>query len=180
MRSSILAAALCAAFVAAQEVPQPAAPTPQHEWLHQLVGEWTVKTEATMVHGAEPMRMESTESVRSIGGLWVVGEGKADFQGQPFTSLMTLGFDPARGVFVGTWVDTMQTHLWTYRGTLDDAKKTLTLEAEGPSGTDPTKMALYRDAITVESKDVNRLEASVRGDDGSWTTFMKAEYRRVR
>lgn len=177
-----LCAAVCAAFAYAQEpeVPAPAARTPEHEWLQQLVGEWNVTTEATMAPGAEPMRWESTESVRSIGGLWVVGEGKCEFEGMPFTSIMTIGFDPKAGRFVGSWIDTMQSHLWVYRGSLDAEKKTLTLEAEGPSSMDPTKNAQYRDAITVEGPDHKRLESSILGDDGAWVTFMRAEYRRAR
>ena len=84
------------AAVAEQDgsLPAPAAPTDQHEWLQQLVGEWEVSSKMSMGPDAEATTMQSTESVRSIGGLWTLGEGRADFGGRPFTSIMTLGYDP--------------------------------------------------------------------------------------
>ena len=160
------------------DMPAPAPRVEQHAWLQQLVGEWTMKAEATMGPGTEPMLMESTESVRSIGGLWVVGEGQASFDGTPFTSLLTLGYDPAQRAFVGTWVDTMQAHMWTYVGKLDDSKKVLTLAAEGPSFDDPTRTSKYRDAIEIVGPDHRVLTSSVQRPDGQWTTFMRADYRR--
>jgi hypothetical protein len=177
MKTFALALLLALAASPVQEMPQ-SQKVDQHAWLQQLVGEWTATAEATMAPGAEPMKMESTESVRSIGGLWIVAEGKGDLAGTPVTTLLTLGYDPDKKTFVGTWIDSMQTHLWTYTGTLDDAKKVLTLEAEGPSFDDPTKTAKYRDVITLESPDVKKLASSMLGADGKWTTFLKAEYRR--
>lgn len=177
MKTAMLAAVLLSAVAAAQ-VPEPARPLEQHRWLQQLVGEWNVTMAASMGPGTEPMQMESTESCRAVGQTWVVGEGKANLGGTMFTSMMTLGYDPAKQAFVGTWIDTMQTHLWVYRGTLDDAGKVLTLEAEGPRHDDPTRPAKYRDAIEIVGPDHKRLTSSMLGDDGKWVTFMTADYRR--
>lgn len=173
-------AVLALGALAVQEVVQvPEAPvSEEHRWLAQLVGEWDCKIEATMAPGAEPMLMESTESVRSVGGLWILAEGKADFGGMPFTSFLTLGYDLQEGAYVGTWIDTMQTHLWVYRGQLDESRKVLTLEAEGPSMEDPARKAKYRDSIEIAGPDHKILRSSMLGPDGEWTTFMKAEYRR--
>lgn len=150
----------------------------QHEWLQQLVGEWSVTSEATMVPGAEPMRVEATESVRSIGDLWVVAEGEAEIQGMPVASVLTLGYDPDQKAFVGTWIDSMQTHMWTYVGQLDGGKRVLTLETEGPSFGDPGEDARYREQLEVLGPDRRTFTSSVQGADGEWTTFMRAEYRR--
>jgi hypothetical protein len=178
MKVVTVVAVLAAGAVFQQDVPMPAKPGAQHEWLQQLVGQWSVTCEASMGPGTEPMMIESTETVRSIGGLWIQGEGSAVFDGKPFTSILTLGYDPRQKAFVGTWIDTMQTHLWTYRGSLDDAKKVLTLEAEGPAFDDPNKNSKYRDVIEVVGKDHRRLSSSVQGEDGQWTTFMRADYHR--
>jgi hypothetical protein len=180
VKSIVLVALLfagTAGIVAVQDMSPPA-PLDQHAWLQQLVGEWTVTAEATMAPGEEPMRMESTESVRSIGGLWVVGEGRATFNDTPFTSILTLGYDPARKVFVGTWIDTMQARMWIYTGTLDEDKRVLTLATEGPSFGDPDLSANYRDTIEIKGPDHKLLTSSVQQADGTWTTFMRAEYRR--
>jgi hypothetical protein len=159
-------------------MPQPTAQLPEHEWLQQLVGEWTATSEMSMGPGTEPMTMESTESVRSLGGLWILGEGSASFNGMCFTSILTLGYDAQESRFVGTWIDTMQTHMWTYTGSLDAAKRVLTLSAEGPAFGDPSKLAEYRDAIELVSPDHKVLTSSILGDDGQWTTFMRADYER--
>ena len=92
----------------AQEAMQPTKKLEQHEWLAQLVGEWNVST--ILEPGGDSTTWESKESIRSIGGLWIVAEGTADNDGQPFTSLMTLGYDPNKGAFVGTWIDTIADH----------------------------------------------------------------------
>ena len=169
---------LTAGLVVTQDMPAPAKPTDQHKWLHQLVGDWDVTIEAMGEAGGEGQKMESSESVRKLGELWVIGEGKATFGGTEFRSMITLGFDPAEKAFVGSWIDTVQTHMWTYRGKLDEQKKVLTLEAKGPSFTNPGTMADYRDVIEMKSPDHRTLTSSVRGEDGEWVTFMRADYRR--
>jgi hypothetical protein len=178
---ALLSCAACHSTPHAPTLPfEAAAASPEHEWLRQLVGEWRVTSEASMGADQPAMKIESTESVRAIGALWVLSEGSARMDGQPFTSLLTLGYDPVQGCFVGTWVDTLQTHLWIYRGTLDRERNTLTLEARGPGFDDPAQSALYRDVIEVVDRDHKRLISSVQGPDGAWTEFLRAESTRVK
>ncbi len=159
---------------------EPAATTAEHQWLQQLVGTWKVDTEMSMGPDQPPMKMESTENVRSLGGLWVVAEGSANMDGARFASVMTVGYDPTKQHFVGTWVDTMQTHLWTYRGSLDESRTKLTLEAEGPSFEDPNTLTTYRDQVELVDANHKRLTSSVKNADGTWTQFMEANYERVK
>jgi hypothetical protein len=49
------------------------------------------------------------------------------------TTMMTLGYDPHRKRYVGTWIGSMMTHLWVYGCELDASERVLTLNAEGPS-----------------------------------------------
>jgi hypothetical protein len=49
---------------------------------------------------------------------------------------------------------------------------------EGPSFTNPKKMAKFQDIITIKSKDHRMLTSRVQGDDGKWTQFMTVHYRR--
>lgn len=81
--------------------------------------------------------------------------------------MVAVGYDPAQQHFVGSWVDTMQTHLWILKGALSEARKTLTLEAQGPSSTDPSTMATYRDQIELVDANHKRLVPSVQNPDGS-------------
>ena len=174
---AFLVAILCGAL-APQEVPESAPPRAEHAWLQQLVGDWVATFEATMEPGAAPMQMETTETVRAIGKLWIQAEGSASMGGAPFTSIQTLGYDPGQEAFVGSWIDSMQTHLWIYRGQLDESRRVLSLETEGPSFDDPTRTASYRDVIELKDSDHRLLTSAVKAEDGTWTVFLRAEYRR--
>ncbi len=151
----------------------------EHEWLQKLVGEWTFEAEATMEPGKPPERSTGTENVRSLGGLWILAEGQGDMPGcGPATMLMTLGYDPQKKRYVGTWVGSMMSHLWVYDGALDAAERVLTLDAEGPSMAAEGELAKYRDVIELKSDDHRVLTSHALGDDGEWHRFMTASYRR--
>lgn len=125
-------------------------PQKEHEWLHQLVGDWTAEMHCSMGPDQPPSASKGTESVRSLGGLWTLGEGQGEGpEGKPVTSLMTLGFDPAKGRFVGSFVASMMTMMWTYDGTLSADGKSLVLDTEGPSMTGDGAMAKYQDRKSV-------------------------------
>ena len=181
MRTALASVAALASLAvgtpAPQDMAQAAGPTPQHEWLLQLVGEWVVRSEASMEPGAEPESMDSTQSVRAIGKLWIQMEGHAMVGETPLTTLLTLGYDPDQEAFVGTWIDSMQTHLWTYRGRLDEERRTLTLETEGPGFGDPQMTSRYRDRIERTGPDSWVLTSSVELEDGTWTEFLRSEAR---
>jgi hypothetical protein len=109
-------------------------PQAEHRWLQKLVGEWTYEHEASMAPDKPKETFRGTESVRSLGGLWTVGEGTGDMPGGGTSkSVMTLGYDPQRKRFVGTFIASMMTYLWVYEGTLDASRKVLTLDTEGPN-----------------------------------------------
>lgn len=158
------------------------APEPQdgHRWLHRLVGEWRWEMEAAMGPDEAPSKHEGTESVRPLGELWTLGEGSSTMpDGSSATTLMTLGYDPARERFVGTFVGSMMTHLWIYEGSLDGSGEVLTLDAEGPDFTGGDKLLKYQDVIEWVSDDHRILRSRMLGDDGEWRQFMEAHYRRV-
>jgi hypothetical protein len=93
-------------------------------------------------------------------------------------SIITLGYDPAKGKFVGTFIASMMTHLWLYEGSLDASGKVLTLDAEGPSMAGDDGMAKYQDIVTVENDNHWTLSSQMQGPDGQWVKFMTAHYRR--
>ena len=156
-------------------------PQKEHQWLQKLVGDWTFESECVMGPDQPPMKSSGTESVRSLGGLWTLGEGRGEMPGGGIgTTLMTLGYDPARKRFVGTFVGSMMTHLWVYDGALDPDGKVLTLDAEGPSFAGDGKLVKYQDIIEFKSDDHRVLSSQMLGDDGKWHRFMTANYRRSR
>ena len=156
-----------------------ATPQKQHDWLHRLVGEWRFETDAPAQAGRPASKVVGTETVRSLGGLWVLAEGQGEMPGGgPATTLMTLGYDPAKERFVGTWIGSMMAYLWVYDGELDPAGRVLTLNAEGPSMAGDGRMAQYQDMIEFKTDDHRVLTARVKGEDGQWQQFMTMNYRR--
>ena len=152
----------------------------EHGWLARLAGDWTVETEAIMAPGEPAVLNTGTEQVRLLGDLWAVCEGQGEMPGGgTATTLMTLGFDPARGRFVGAFIGSMMTHMWIYDGALDPAGQVLTLEAEGPSFTAQGTMGKYQDAITFEGADQRVMTSKYLADDGEWRLFMTSHYRRA-
>lgn len=151
---------------------QPESPQEQHRWLERLLGEWTYASPS------EP-NFDGTETVKPIGGLWVVGESVSKMpDGQPALMRITLGYHSGKGHFVGTWIGSMMSHMWIYKGTLDSTGQILTLECEGPDSTNPGKVAPYRDIIEFTSNDTRLLRSETPGPDGAWKEFMRLEYRR--
>jgi hypothetical protein len=160
-----------------QESTMQAQPQAEHRWLQRLVGEWSYEGEAAEP-GGETMKSSGKESVRSLGGLWVLGEGDTQMpDGSPATTILTLGYDPQKRRFVGTWVGSMMTNLWVYEGMLDG--DTLTLDCEGPAFESPEKTTKYQDIIELVGDDRRVLRSRAIGEDGEWIEFMRAEYRRT-
>lgn len=152
--------------------------TKEHLWLERLKGDWTYEGEATMEPGAAPMKSVGTENVRSIGGLWALCEGACEMpDGCTGTTLMTLGYDPAKGRFVGTFIASIMTHLWLYEGSLNPEGTALTLDTEGPGFGAEGSMAKYQDTIAFEEDGSRTLTSRALGEDGQWREFMTAHYR---
>jgi hypothetical protein len=159
------------------EAPKPA---PQHELLQRLIGDWTFTATANMGPDKPPAAFSGKETVRGLGEVWILCEAQHDSsEGVPAKTLMTLGFDPQKGKFVGTFIASMMTYLWPYEGALDNSGKVITLESSGPSFADPNALSPYRDTITILSDNERTLTSQMPGPDGQWVEFMKCQYRRV-
>lgn len=156
-------------------------PRKEHEWLQKLVGEWTSEMVASMGPGKPPETFRGTESVRSLGGLWMLCEGRGEMPGgDTSTTLMTLGYDPEKKQYVGTFIGSMMTSMWVYEGSLDAAGKVLTLNTEGPDFSTPGKRSKYRDSIELRSDDHRLLISHMLRDDGQWQEIMTVHYRRTK
>jgi hypothetical protein len=156
-------------------------PQKEHEWLRQLVGEWTYESECAMEPGKPPETFKGSERVRALGGLWVLCEGRCEMPGGgTVTMLMTLGYDPQKQQYQGTWVGSMMTHLWVYSGSLDAEEKVLALDTEGPNCGGDDKLVKQRDVIEIKSGDQRVLTSYKQGEDVEWQPFMTVHYRRIK
>ncbi|HUR53294.1 MAG TPA: DUF1579 domain-containing protein [Gemmataceae bacterium] len=157
-----------------------AEPQKQNKWLEQLVGEWTYESECSMGPDQQTMKSTGSDTVRSLGGMWVLCDGKGEMPGGGCgLTQMTLGYDAAKGRYVGTFIGSMMSNLWVYDGELDATERVLTLYAAGPNMMEPGKTANYKDVIEIHSPDHRTLSSYAQKDDGSWVHFMTAHYRRT-
>lgn len=160
-------------------------PQQEHEWLQKLVGDWVYDGECPAGPDQPPMKFEGTETVRSIGGLWVQGEGRGQMpDGDPATMIITIGYDPHKKRYVGTWIGSMMAYQWVYEGDLDASGKVLTLNSVGPKfGEDGTadwsQMIQYKDVIEFHDDDHRTLSGHFLGEDGQWVQMMATNYRRA-
>jgi hypothetical protein len=162
-----------------EEIPMKVDVQREHRWLQQLVGEWTYEGEASMGPDQPVQKWHGSESVRTVGDVWVLCEGQGEMPGEGTgTTLMTLGYDPQKQRYVGTFIGSMMTYLWVYEGSLDSAEKALTLHAEGPSCAGDGTTAKYRDVIEMVNEEHRTLTSHMLGADGAWTKFMTAHYFR--
>ncbi len=156
-------------------------PQKEHHWLQKFVGDWTYESECCMGPGEPTLTFRGRERARSIGGLWVLCESEGEMPGgDRATMLMTLGFDPQKKRFTGTWVGSMMTTLWVYDGTLSSDETTLTLSADGPSFSGDGTIVKYQDVIEFRGDDHRVLTSRTPDESGNWVVFMTTHYRRVK
>jgi hypothetical protein len=149
----------------------------EHLWLSKLVGDWSFEAECLMGPGQPPVKTTGSQTVRMLGGLWMIGEGEGECpDGSRAKSIITLGYDPEKQRFVGTFIASMMTHLWPYEGTLDG--NVLTLDSEGPSFSGDGTTVKYQDIVERRDHDHWILRSRMPGEDGKWLEFMTAHYRR--
>jgi Protein of unknown function (DUF1579) len=175
-----LAAALLSGtlLVVAEELPKMPPPVKEHEWLQQFTGEWENDVEIFMEPGKPAIKAQGTETIRMIGGFWVVSDGKGEMMGMPFVHMLTLGYDPQQKKYVGTWIDSMSSYLWKYVGSVDETGKKLTLETEGPCPMAPGKLSKFKEVTEFKSKDHRVFTSNMLGDDGKWKTILTVNARR--
>ena len=155
-------------------------PQAEHRWLDQMVGDWVY--EASIRPGPDqPARTtRGKETVRSLGGFWVIAEGAGDTPGgKSYQSVMQIGFDPATGRYRGSWIGSMMPLLWIYDGEMNAAGTMLTLKSRGPSMSGDGVLADYEDIIEMADDGRRLFRSRMRAHDGSWTEFLSAEYRRA-
>jgi hypothetical protein len=155
-------------------------PVAEHQWLQKLVGEWRTESEMTMGPDQPKQKSQGTESVKSLGGLWSLAEGKATMpDGAEMTYYSALGYDVSFKEYRGCWFASVSSHLWKYVGELSADGKTMTLSCEGPNMMKEGETANYRDVITIIDENHRTLTSSGQDEKGAWQEFMKVHYTRV-
>lgn len=160
---------------------QPLVITKEHEWLNRFLGDWSYDQMCPTGVGDEMFRLAGTEHVRSIGGVWIHGEGRATMpDGSPMTTINIVGYDTAKKQYVGAWTGSMMTHMFVYHGWVEPDGRTLVLESTGPCMMDASKQRKYRDITEFVSDDHRAFRSEMLGDDGKWSKMMSMDMHRIR
>lgn len=160
----------------AQEALQ-STPLEEHKWLQKFDGTWTSESKGTMGPDQPEIQCSGTMTCRVLGNFWIMNEWTNEMQGASLIGIQTIGYDPNKKKYVGTWVDNMMNHMWQYEGVVVDRKK-LILEAKGPNFTAPGKEAMFRDSYEFLSDNEIRVTSEMQGEDGKWITFMTGTAKR--
>jgi hypothetical protein len=153
--------------------------TIEHQWLLQLVGEWEFDTECNMGPDQPASKSSGRQSTRALGSLWTIGDMEGPGPGdEPMRSLITIGFDPSRNSFVGSFIASCMTYQWLYTGSLDATHRILTLDAEGPSFSGDGSMAKYQDIIELVDSNTYLFSSQYQDAEGNWFKFMHSKYTR--
>lgn len=183
MRLSMIALVACALAsvgmtATAQEMPELPKPQKEHQWLAQLAGDWEAEMECQMGPGQPPMKAKATQSSKMLGDRWLVATSQGDMMGEPMTSVLTIGYDPTKKTYVGTFYSSCGNEMWTYTGTASADGKKLVLDTEGPNMSTPGKTSKYKETITLVDADHYLFTSEIEGEDGKFVEFMKANYTR--
>lgn len=153
-------------------------PQREHELLTRLVGRWQVEVVMRPDPAKPPVKSSGVETVRMLGGFWSISEFSGTFMDRPFSGVFTLGYDPEMQRYVGTWVDSVSSHLWSYEGAVDSSGRTLTLNSEGPCPSSG-KVMKVRETIEIQGTNQRIMRNETLGEDGRWTPGMTITYRRI-
>lgn len=95
-------------------------PGEHHTKLMRGVGNWTVDSEFASGPG-QMIQSSGTVRVTSVlGGRFVRADFKLDdFMGQPFHGVGYTGYDNGKKKYVGVWMDTMSTGIYSQTGSMD-------------------------------------------------------------
>jgi hypothetical protein len=126
------AATVAAVRTYAQDDWMPTA-TAEHRELQASVGTWE-GTIQTMYPGAPEETQPAKETVTAFGPFWIHSRFESKFMGMDYAGAGYTGFDPEKGIYVGTWCDNMSSNLAMMKGKKDASGK-LVMEWEAPDMT---------------------------------------------
>lgn len=108
-------------------VQEPMKPAKEHRMVMSGVGEWEGSLFMSIPGMDEPMEMPCAESVKAVGEFWTTSEFTGNFGGAEFIGASTMGYDPMKKKFIGTWIDNQNPFMATMEGAWDAEKKAIVM-----------------------------------------------------
>lgn len=162
----------------AQGGPPGAKPTPQHKVLAREAGVWDA-TIRDYSQGPEASESKGVETNTLIGGLWLISDFQGSAGGVTFRGHGLYGYDPKKGKYVGSWVDTLSSEMNVLEGTYDEASRTMTMTGEA---TDPASGRKFKEKLVTkfDSDDARTFTFFIvgGGPNGSDQKLMEIAYKK--
>ena len=99
-------------------------PGEAHKQLESMAGTWDTTVKSWMKPGAPPEESKGTSvSTMVLGGRFLEQKYQGTFMGQPFEGVGYTGYDNAKKMYVGTWMDSMGTGIMSSTGKAEGANK---------------------------------------------------------
>ncbi len=157
----------------AQEMPKPG---PEHQKLANHAGVWEAAIEMIGQDGQPAMSKGVSKIEMGLGGFWLLDSFSAEMMGTKFEGRGVTGFDPGKGKYVGTWIDSWSTSVMVLEGGYDKDGKVLTMTGTG-TGMDG-KPTVHRLVTTEKDANTSVFEMFVPGPDGKEMKVMTITYTR--
>lgn len=150
--------------------PAPPRPAPALEPLAQFVGTWDAEVElmGQKSTGVETCRMD-------VGGFWLLTDFEGSVMGAPFRGHGITGFDPAKQMLVGVWVDSMGGPWALLEGAFSKDGKTFTATCDG---VDETGKPAKSRQVTECGRNERTFTVFQTGPDGKEVQAMKIRYKK--
>src|SRR5262245_6595500 len=106
-------------------------PGPAHKALESLAGEWNIEGRCWMAPDGPPMVNKGTAKVRWIlDGRFLQEDFNGEFMGKQFQGIGITGYDNMKKKYVGSWIDSMSTGVFSSEGTADTDGKVFTFQGK--------------------------------------------------
>ena len=133
-------------------------PTPEHQRLKEIVGKWNVKCTYFM-GGSEPMETQAVDTAEMLGEFWCVSRFDSNMMGMPFKGQAVSGYNPTKGKWVSTWIDSMTSYFALMEGEVDPDTGLLVMRWDSPN-------------MGTGEMDHHRSETEHRADGSTMTFYM--------
>ncbi|MBL8695462.1 MAG: DUF1579 family protein [Planctomycetes bacterium] len=143
-------------------------PTKEHAFLTKRVGTF----DCVLHVGGQASK--GVETVRAIGGFWVVADFECNFNGRPFKGHNIMGYDQEKKVYTSHWVDAWNPIMSVSVGNLEG--KNLVMEGDefNPAGEKVRMMHITE--IIDDDNSIHWMYEKSKGKEDPM--LMKIEYKR--
>ncbi|HEY3347067.1 MAG TPA: DUF1579 domain-containing protein [Nitrospirota bacterium] len=156
-----------------------AAPSAPHKMLARLEGSWITRTRGFAEPSKPPVESTGTcEQKMILGEHYLQQEYTGDMMGETFTGINIIGYDNHAKRYVSTWIDSMSTAIYYFRGTASADGKTITQEC---SYDDPLRGSLlWRSVTRIVDDDTMEYEMYITPKGGKEVKEMEMTVTRKR